>query len=190
MSERMRMDAYYFAFGTTGVEALDKVLSAVACAGKAHHHTEDWQEETGAWEPHTGRSPVDWIFNAASEAAATLAAEKARADRLEADCAAMRTVFARSVAAFRNGGGLGHIAAEMARALERGEGDAGKRLLEEHVAALAAKDAEIAALRQRVEEAKHILAHETREDCCTRQALDGPVYCEKCQAMNALDGEP
>lgn len=93
MSTPMRMDAYYFSFTPTGCEAVDKVLSAVACAGKAYHHTEDWREQPGAWEPHTGDSPVEWIQNAANEAAAAMAqvaelraraeaAEKLAADRL------------------------------------------------------------------------------------------------------------
>jgi len=41
----MRLDAYYYGFDPTGVEAIDRILSAIACAGKAYHLTEDWQEQ-------------------------------------------------------------------------------------------------------------------------------------------------
>jgi len=57
----MRMDAYYYSFTPTGVEAIDRILSAVACAGKAYHHTEDWGEETTPWEFLKGECPIDWI---------------------------------------------------------------------------------------------------------------------------------
>ena len=46
------------------------ILSAVACAGKAYHHTDNWSEETPAYEYHEGATPVDWIQNAADKAAA------------------------------------------------------------------------------------------------------------------------
>lgn len=42
--EKRRMDAYYFSFASTGVDAIDDILSAVACAGKAYHHTGDWSQ--------------------------------------------------------------------------------------------------------------------------------------------------
>lgn len=41
----MRLDAYYYSFEATGVIEIDRILSAVATAGKHHHHTEDWGEE-------------------------------------------------------------------------------------------------------------------------------------------------
>ena len=65
----MRMDAYYYGFNPTGVGPVDKILSAVACAGKAYHHTKDWGE-AASYTPHTGACPVEWIQNAAKEAAA------------------------------------------------------------------------------------------------------------------------
>ena len=68
------MDAYYYSFEKTGNEAIDKILSAVACAGKSYHLTEDWNNESEAWEGHTGNSPVEWIQNAANEAAKELKA--------------------------------------------------------------------------------------------------------------------
>lgn len=71
MSEPLRMSAYYYSFRPTGNEAIDRILSAVACAGKAFHHTESWNEEIGEglYEGTAGWSPVDWIQNAADDAA-------------------------------------------------------------------------------------------------------------------------
>ena len=42
MSDEMPMRAYYYSFAWTGTRPVDKILSAVACAGKAFHMTEDW----------------------------------------------------------------------------------------------------------------------------------------------------
>ena len=38
----LRMSAYYYQFESTGVRPIDEILSAVACAGKAFHHTSCW----------------------------------------------------------------------------------------------------------------------------------------------------
>lgn len=72
----MRLDAYYYGFEPTGDEQIDRILSAVACAGKAYHRTESWGEEmsygtpNGAPEPFLrGKCPVEWIQNAAIDAA-------------------------------------------------------------------------------------------------------------------------
>lgn len=43
-----RMDAYYYSFRHTGLAVIDRILSAVATAGKAYHHTEEWGE-AGTW---------------------------------------------------------------------------------------------------------------------------------------------
>jgi hypothetical protein len=68
-----RMDAYYYGFEPTGVDCIDKILSAVACAGKAFHHTQDWSEHIKVpYEDHSGDTPIDWIQNAANEASATI----------------------------------------------------------------------------------------------------------------------
>jgi hypothetical protein len=64
----LRMDAYYYFFDETGVPAIDRILSAVACAGKSYHQTEDWNE-AATWDGHTGETPIGWIQNAANEAA-------------------------------------------------------------------------------------------------------------------------
>jgi quinol monooxygenase YgiN len=67
----LRMDAYYYSFEPTGVPEIDKILSAVACAGKAFHFTEQWNDKA-TWPDHFGSTPVEWIQNAAIEAAAKL----------------------------------------------------------------------------------------------------------------------
>lgn len=68
--ENLRMDGYYIGFGKTGVKLIDRILSAVACAGKAFHHTECWTDETPAYEEvFRGKSPNDWIQCAANDAA-------------------------------------------------------------------------------------------------------------------------
>lgn len=69
--EPLRMSGYYFGFTETGVPEIDLILSAVACAGKAFHHTESWEDEC-EWKPHEGRTPVQWIQNAANKAAAAM----------------------------------------------------------------------------------------------------------------------
>jgi hypothetical protein len=85
----MRMNAYYYAFQPTGVEAIDRILSAVACAGKAYHHTSQWTDDVwdydaekqrvpSPYEPFLrGWTPAEWIQNAANDAAALLAASEA-----------------------------------------------------------------------------------------------------------------
>lgn len=78
---QMRMNAYYYGFDSTGNLAIDRILSAVACAGKAFHHTDSWTDEAydgTAPEPHRGKTPVEWIQNAANDAAEKLRAEDAR----------------------------------------------------------------------------------------------------------------
>lgn len=67
-----RMDAYYYGFDRTGVDEIDLILSALACAGKAYHHTEDWNENAYALSYHEGDTPVDWIQNAANKAAESI----------------------------------------------------------------------------------------------------------------------
>lgn len=68
MSER-RMESYYYKFEFTKNAAIDKILGAVACAGKAYHHTQDWHDEANPYDDHTGVTPIEWIQNAAFEAA-------------------------------------------------------------------------------------------------------------------------
>ena len=66
---KIRMDAYYYGFMETGVPEIDLILSAVASAGKAYHHTESWCDEAYTYNYHEGKTPVDWIQNAANKAA-------------------------------------------------------------------------------------------------------------------------
>ncbi len=68
----MRMSAYYYGFTPTGVPEVDKILSAVASAGKSYHSTEDWCDKTNPPSYLRGETPVDWIQNAANDAAAAL----------------------------------------------------------------------------------------------------------------------
>lgn len=85
-----RMGGYYYDFTHTGLAPIDKILSAVGCAGKAYHHTESWGEETEfGYEHLRGKSPEAWIENAAADAAAaireflrTLASKEAELSRL------------------------------------------------------------------------------------------------------------
>lgn len=64
------MDAYYYGFEKTGVEEIDRILSAVACAGKAYHSTSGWWDDCICTpKGHEGKAPVDWIQNAANDAA-------------------------------------------------------------------------------------------------------------------------
>ena len=80
MTDELRMGAYYYGFSQTGARAVDKVLSAVACAGKAFHHTSEWNDDA-TFPGHTGDTPVDWIQNAADEAAREIV--RLRAERAE-----------------------------------------------------------------------------------------------------------
>jgi hypothetical protein len=66
----LRMDAYYYGFGSTGVRSIDRVLSAVACAGKAFHSTDQWTEACESYHPEiVGNTCEQWIQNAADGAA-------------------------------------------------------------------------------------------------------------------------
>ena len=68
-----RMDAYYYGFEPTGVAVIDRILSAVACAGKSFHHTEEWENEDLFAPDHLrGKSCREWIQSAADDAARAL----------------------------------------------------------------------------------------------------------------------
>jgi len=75
--QERRMDGYYIGFDYTGFPVVDKILGAVACAGKAYHHTDCWNDETEPYDDHTGSNPNEWIQNAADEAADALDAREA-----------------------------------------------------------------------------------------------------------------
>lgn len=65
MAEKLEMSAYYYSFQPTGCEPVDKILSAVAMAGKGFHHTEHWAENWGNDVP----TCVERIQEAANNAA-------------------------------------------------------------------------------------------------------------------------
>ena len=62
-----RLNAYYFGFDSTGVPEVDAILSAVACAGKSYHHTDEWGD--GKSRFGVDRPYGDVIQAAANEAA-------------------------------------------------------------------------------------------------------------------------
>lgn len=66
----MRMNAYYYSFAPTGVEAVDRILSAVATAGKMYHSTEQWADREDQEQ-----SQAELIQAAANKAAAQAAAD-------------------------------------------------------------------------------------------------------------------
>lgn len=84
-SENWRMNAYYYGFDRTGQVAIDRILSAVAHAGKGYHHTEFWTDplDYGAPSHLRGDSYVECIQNAAIDAADTLRTAEARAAAAE-----------------------------------------------------------------------------------------------------------
>ena len=61
----LRMDAYYYGFDPTGCLPIDRILAAVAWAGKAYHNTECWGDD----EFDGGPGPVEIIQHFANEAA-------------------------------------------------------------------------------------------------------------------------
>jgi hypothetical protein len=101
MQPKLRMDAYYFGFSATGVREIDEILSAVACAGKAYHHTERWNDaDEGEW------SYAELIQHAATRAAARIAdLEKALRDVAEAKMPGLARYIARTTLEASGGGG-------------------------------------------------------------------------------------
>lgn len=86
IDDELRMDAYYYGFDPTGERVVDRVLSAVACAGKAFHHTEAWGDAATCCSYPTfaaDQSPVQWIEGAAKEAATEIARLREEVARLQ-----------------------------------------------------------------------------------------------------------
>lgn len=76
-----RMQGYYIGFDSTGLAVVDRILSAIAQAGKAYHNTDMWQEvmEYDYGLIRKGETCEDAIQRAANEAAATIRAHLALA---------------------------------------------------------------------------------------------------------------
>ena len=74
----LRMNAYYYEFDRTGVREIDMILSAVARAGKCFHSTQYWSDNDPPVQlsPFAGDCPIEWIQNAANDAARLMAASK------------------------------------------------------------------------------------------------------------------
>ncbi len=70
MDEKLQLSAYYYSFHATNVLAIDEILSAVARAGKGHHHIKYWADPCGDDKP----SYIEKIQQAADEAAQALRA--------------------------------------------------------------------------------------------------------------------
>lgn len=75
-NEELRMNAYYYSFRRTGVIEIDRILSAVASAGKGYHHTESWAYVGSDGEP----SYIDLIQGAADKAAKAWLQSKGEGD--------------------------------------------------------------------------------------------------------------
>jgi hypothetical protein len=67
LDQPVRMSAYYYSFDETGVAIIDQILSAVAHAGKAYHHTDCWTE-TNEWTPVSYAEQIQRAANAAAGA--------------------------------------------------------------------------------------------------------------------------
>lgn len=66
MSDELYMNAYYYGFKETGILEIDKILEAVAIAGKRYHNTDMWDEPSD-YGDH--KSCVELIQDAANNAA-------------------------------------------------------------------------------------------------------------------------
>lgn len=71
-AEQLRMEAYYYGFEPTGILIVDRILSAVATAGKRYHHTDSWNDP---WTDNE-TSQVDLIQQAADAAAEQIRQER------------------------------------------------------------------------------------------------------------------
>lgn len=84
MAEELNFSSYYVNLTPTGAYPIDLVLSAVARAGKAYHHTSDWLEPDAYPEaPFEGDTWRDRIDNAGKRAAELVIALQTENDRLK-----------------------------------------------------------------------------------------------------------
>ena len=75
-AEQLRMEAYYYGFEPTGVLIIDRILSAVATAGKRYHNTEAWNDP---WDDNEVPQ-IDLIQQAAQAAAEQIRRERSSTD--------------------------------------------------------------------------------------------------------------
>lgn len=79
MSKESKSAGSATTLGLLGVAIeIDRLLSAVACAGKAYHLTEDWMRE----KDHNGHTTVDRIQNVANSCAELIRLKDQELDRL------------------------------------------------------------------------------------------------------------
>ena len=78
----LKLWAYYYSFDPTGQREIDLILHAIARAGKAFHHTDQWTEDgmTGVYDHCEGDTCQQWVQNAANKAAAHVAALREAAE--------------------------------------------------------------------------------------------------------------
>lgn len=74
-AEVLRFDSYYFGLAPTGVVEIDRILAAIALAGRASHHTDGWSENY-----FDGPSPAERICDAAEAAAKAFKSRDAARD--------------------------------------------------------------------------------------------------------------
>lgn len=56
----------YLTYDSTGIKEVDELLGAIEKAGKAFHHTDQWDDEIGEMYVGTvGNTPNEWIQNKA-----------------------------------------------------------------------------------------------------------------------------
>lgn len=157
MNEKLKLQAYYYGFSETGVRSIDLVLRAVSAAGKLFHHTDQWTSEINyPVENVRGPAPVDWIQNAADDAAdaykklqSTLATTQAALEAKEKEC----ELAAKYVEQEYNGASLPDSPVLALLEIARERGKQFERVMSERDTALA----EVERLRGELEIAQHQL---------------------------------
>jgi hypothetical protein len=61
------LQAYYFGFSPTGCEPVDRILAAVASAGKSAHNTADWNDPDASWHSETAIEAIQRMADEAAE---------------------------------------------------------------------------------------------------------------------------
>jgi len=78
------MDAYHYSFTETGTREIDLILSAVACAGKAYHNTDCW-DDAPTYKKGDQRTEAGKIQDAGAEAAQYIKGLEAQNDKKTQD---------------------------------------------------------------------------------------------------------